>query len=535
MFKSNKGCTIFEFFALLFTFEIVVFLLVPRIFSLIRNYREETLIYISKTVASYAEKEFIKNKQNNIDEEITCEGILDLKNSDYINCNIYMNNKTAYVTLKGKGKYENMNICGATKDSSFVLDNCNERCLIDENVNVTIPYKVKSYSSCINYTQDVFINDRGYDKQKLENFCRGKEVNGYSFSDNIEYLINKGFTKKELIENNIIEGNIDNVCIPKDVHKACYSYNIKSDGNEKYLEIINYDDKCGSNIEIPEIIDGMIVKSIGEKAFLGKNINSVKFPSTIKYIGNNAFRGYGGELTDNLSGVRLTGILDLSNLVNLEKIGYFAFGDNKITQIIFPSNILQIDGYAFSENNITGILDLSNTKLTTISEYAFSSNKIFNIKLPLSIKTIGYTSFAGNEITGILDLSLNTNLISIGTEAFSLNNIESIILPHSVEKIGNEAFSYNEISEVLDLRNNINLVEIGNKAFLSNNVLEIILPENIKNIGKSSFELNDNLKIIINSSKKVFDWNTITKKDMINSCVFDSGKCGDIVIKKHRN
>lgn len=530
-----KWITLVELLAIIIIPVIFLIISIPKISSELKQYRKLTFITTAKLISVNAENKYLENKSFDLEDLITCEDVVDLE-SDYANCGVYINNRTAYVTLNGKGKYEGMNVCGGTVDSTTIVDACDDTCIMNELIDVKTPYEVDNYDRCTRYTGEVFKNLRKYTDDELHSFCKGKTVKGWTFSDNIEYMLNKGFTERELVGNNVIKGSINNVCVPRDVHITCYTYDVYGTKDDKYIEITGYDDICGSNIVIPEEIDGITVEGIGDNAFNGKKVYSVKFPNTIRYIGSNSFRGYGEDFSDSLNGVKLSGTLDMSNMINLDTIGYFAFADNELTSVKLPNSITKIDGYAFSGNQISGELDLSNTKLTEIGEYAFSSSKISNIKLPESVTTIECTAFAGNQISGILDLSGLVNLTKIGVEAFAVNQITGLKLPSSIITLGNGAFSHNQINGELDLSLNTNLIEIGSNAFVDNQITDIKLPSSIAKIGNAAFgkgeTSNPNLTEIINLSKNDFDWVKIIKKGESNTCTFVTGVCEDISISE---
>ncbi len=525
--KKTKVNIFIEVLLLILVPVILILLMAPNIIESVVKYRKDTFITTAKLIAVSAEGMYLSNNILGIDKTIMCEDVIAL-DDNIKNCGIYINDNTAFITLNGKEKYENMNIFGKSYDSITLSEDANDLCIMNEFINVEEPYEVGNYEDCINYTKETFSNLRNYKDDEIDAFCKGKEVKGWTFSDNIEYLLNKGFSKKDLIENNVIKGSINNVCIPKDIHITCYTYSIKDKEDGKYVEITGYDDRCGSNIIIPSELNGVSVEGIGESAFLGKNIKSIKLPNTIRYIGNNAFRGESESIDTTISG-----LLDLSNVSSLETIGYFAFADNKITELKLPNNIKKIQGYAFSENEISGVLDFSNTNIESIGEFSFSSNKIENILFSSSIKQIGCTAFAGNQITGVLDLSNLTNLNTIELEVFSENQISNIILPNNITSINNSAFSYNNISEELDL-SNTNIKMIGSNAFIYNNITSIKLPNSIEKIGNGAFERNivsnPNLSVIHNTSNNIFDWVLITKEGEENKCTFAKGKCGNIKI-----
>lgn len=497
--------------------EIILILILPIMFSfmtviraneIISNSRKNTFINIAKTIVAVAENMHINNKNTGIYSEINCENIMKLDNN-YSYCSIYIDNDDVRVTLKGNNKFNGMNICSEKKDNITINGSCDNKCFNSDIIDVNKPYKIKDYKSCIKYTKNIFMNDLSYTDEKVELVCKGEN----DFELSINKLLNLGIEEEELVRNKVIEGNINNVCIPTEIKKNCFSFKIYTEKDSKYAEITGYDDTCGNEPVVPNTVMGIPVESIGEYAFHQKKINRITFPNTIKYIKTGALQGHGDGVNSTLHGGFLTGTLDLSNLVNLKKIDYFAFADNGINKVIFPNNLKEIGSYAFSGNSITGELDLSNTKLSRVDSYVFSSSNITSIKLPISIESIAFTAFASNDISGELDLSNYTKLKVIEEDAFANNKITNIKLPISINNIKRMAFYNNNITGTLDFSINENLVTIGENAFENNNIENVILPLSIKNISNNAFLKNDisnpNLIKVINPTDIDFDWKEI--------------------------
>jgi len=502
-------------------------IIIPKIISILEERRNEEFINTSKIILINAEKKYLQNKHNNTSSVITCNDVIKL-NSNYGYCSIYIEKDKINLTLEGKGKFENMNICSKSIDKLSINDNCNDICFNTNIYDVKKPYVIESYNSCINNAKDIFLNNLNYTISNLEEFCSGKLVDKY-----VNEMIKMGLTEEYLLDNKIINGKVNNVCVPNEFESSCFSFKIYTENKKNYAEITDYNDNCGNVVKIPSQILGVDIEVIGDYAFSGKKVNNVIFPSTIKRIGTGAFQGHGDGVDSNLIGVYLSGSLDLSSMNKLEYIDYFAFADNNITSIKFPNSIKEIGSYSFSGNRIIGELDLSNTKLKRIDSYSFSGSDISSIKLPTSINSIGYTSFAGNNIKE-LDLSNNTNLTIIEEDAFADNDITIIKLPKSIKNIKIIAFFNNKISGELDLSLNENLTSIGENAFKNNNIESVILPSNIETIDKNAFikngESNINLKTIINTTEKKFNWYNILGKE--EKELFDYGIIDDIEIKK---
>jgi len=157
----------------------------------------------------------------------------------------------------------------------------------------------------------------------------------------------------------------------------------------KPSQIISYDGNAGTDLNIPNEKDGVVVTGIGHAAFDKSGntwdaLTSVELPDTLTYIGALAFRGNNLESVNIPSGVNTVGILsfDGNNLsdVTMEegvtKIGEWAFSNNNISTITIPNSVSQIDGHAFTNNNITEITIGSGVNINKTS-FSGNSSKIF--------------------------------------------------------------------------------------------------------------------------------------------------------------
>ncbi len=96
-----------------------------------------------------------------------------------------------------------------------------------------------------------------------------------------------------------------------------------------------------TNIVIPDVLDGKPITVLGERAFSGKNIQSIKLPDTIKTIDVLAL--YNNQLTS----------IDLPE--GLERINDNAFNQNKLTSVEIPSSVEWIGNHTFLYNVFTSI------------------------------------------------------------------------------------------------------------------------------------------------------------------------------------
>jgi len=131
------------------------------------------------------------------------------------------------------------------------------------------------------------------------------------------------------------------------------------------IEITEY---IGStkNVRIPEILFGLKMVSIAERAFLWKGIESVIIPNTITEIKANTF--FGNKLKS----------IDIP--ASVQTIGLWAFYDNQINKVIIPSTVIIIEPGAFEKNQITSISIKS--ILNKIGLGAFDKNPLTSISIP---------------------------------------------------------------------------------------------------------------------------------------------------------
>ena len=89
------------------------------------NTKKDSFKTSAQLIADSAEKKYVTNKLNNIDEEITFENVSKLSEEDYESCKITFDNEgNAKVNIIGKGKFKDLAICNGTKTSVELSDTC---------------------------------------------------------------------------------------------------------------------------------------------------------------------------------------------------------------------------------------------------------------------------------------------------------------------------------------------------------------------------------------------------------------------------
>ena len=135
----------------------------------------------------------------------------------------------------------------------------------------------------------------------------------------------------------------------------------------------------GSNVVIPDEIEGQEVTEIADRAFFQRGIESLTLGQNIHTIGNYAFAA--------------NSIASLEINAKLKYIGEYAFRDNKIKSLD-TKNIETISEGAFTNN---GLESLVFGGIKHIGDDAFSNNKITEVSLGDSLLSYGRGVFASND------------------------------------------------------------------------------------------------------------------------------------------
>ncbi len=250
-----------------------------------------------------------------------------------------------------------------------------------------------------------------------EKNSRGEDIKDYLTNQDVTWYINKG-----------IVSNVD----------IDYEYVKPS------IIITKYDESYGTDVVIPESIDGAKVVGISNDVFKNKGITSIEFPDTIEYIGDNTFR------------------------------------NNNITKVRIPDTVREIGANAFRDNNLNKV-DIKNNE-TKLNDCSFgvksdiANNNIPNTYICNSGNEIGQDSYTitfnkNNEnaagtmdnqtIKGDTDVSLSENEYQLEGYKFIKWNTESngsgrSYLDKDIIKIAKDTTLYAQWAEIHTLTFNTN-------------------------------------------------------------------------------
>ena len=335
-------------------------------------------------------------------------------------------------------------------------------------------------------------------------------------------VANDGLTEKNKSKDNNKESEDNDLKAEKNLVRTPQRNNNSEDislGNDWKLSDFIYDKnkvigfsesglekvKTQTDLILPHINpnDGTAVDTVGindEDAFSFRNR---KLTSVSDYNGN--IKVIEGEGSNWALGYRSKGVfaynaISTLNAVNIEKIGSYAFQQNKFTKLQF-SKLKYIGSHVFARNDIHEMNENDLPKLEEIGDVTFYGNKMVKVHIP-SVKTIGVGAFWNNEIT---DVKCD-NVERLKDSAF-INNKLTQVTPNEFPKlkyVEYGAFNGNPTIKVVDLPSVItleqafknidcevkdnfqNLEVIGASALSYKNITELNMPK-IKEINNGAF------------------------------------------------
>ncbi len=201
------------------------------------------------------------------------------------------------------------------------------------------------------------------------------------------------------------------------------------------IRILAYTGK-GTEIVIPETIDGYNVVSIGMAAFKGnKTLTSVTLPDSIQEIEEGAF-------------YNCSALASINFPISLGFIGDNAFYNcDKLTEVAFPEGLMQIGVQAFYDcDGISAVVIPE--QVTSIGGRAFYSCGVLkNVELKNGNAELGINIF--NSCHNLTTLTLPQNLLIVPANfASACSALKTITIPASVLVINPYAFNNSGLRQV---------------------------------------------------------------------------------------
>ena len=231
------------------------------------------------------------------------------------------------------------------------------------------------------------------------------------------------------------------------------------------------------SLRIPDEISGMPVTAIASYAFSVSSFGppyhnetaQLYIPDSVRTIFPYAFAG-----CNDFTEIRLPD--------GLEVIPNGAFCDSVVRSVRFPSALKEIGEEAFFNSALRGSLVLPRG-LRSIGYNAFASSAVEAADLPDSLETLGYAAFA--DCGELLFLRIPPKITSLPTTLCTgCSLLREIILPETLTVIESYALSYTGLQTV---RIPASCTEIADQAFASSELREIYLPDSVTQLGSGVF------------------------------------------------
>ena len=399
--KKRNAFTLIELLAVIVILAVILVIAIPRILDVIETSKKDSFKNSAQLIADTAEKKYVTNKLNNIDEEITCENVSKLNKEDYEYCFVKINEEgKATVTIEGKGKFKGMGICNASKETSEISDTCStdssyfyyqeveDGILIIDYEAGTPKVTVKDESKCKNYLINSWNNDSEKAQSDATALCSG---NALDDGLTLKGVIQEGFISSKDYEEaglEVIFIKIEKVTV-KDESK-CKKYMMSDKQGNAPEEIATT--LCSGNA----LDNGLTLKGVIQEGFIpSKDYEEAGLEITIKPFNKIVNVIIPGSINDKKVVAIGGSAFDTKQLISVvipnsvTSIGDWAFGNNQLTSVTIPSSVTSIGDSAFyksisSNSNLTKIINKTDkvfdwgTIVNSSSGYRFKGGIIKN-------------------------------------------------------------------------------------------------------------------------------------------------------------
>ena len=260
MRKKRNAFTLIELLAVIVILAVILVISIPRILDVIETSKLDSFKTSAQIIADSAEKKYVENKLNNIDEVITCENVTKLSSNDYEYCFIKFDEEgKATVTIEGKGKFEG-NTCTGNK--------------INVDCNKATSSKYFTYKEIEGGIEITDYNEEGGTDVIIPGEIDGKKVVAiadFAFQDNQLTSVTIPDSVTSIGKVAFYKNQLTSVTIPDSVTSIGDSAFYKeSNSNPNLTKIINktgksfnWKDIVGSTSSSATFITGTVVNNLG--------------------------------------------------------------------------------------------------------------------------------------------------------------------------------------------------------------------------------------------------------------------------------
>ena len=253
------------------------------------------------------------------------------------------------------------------------------------------------------------------------------------------------------------------------------------------VEITRFVSFSSTDIELPSVIDGKSVTSIGSDAFeYCTSLTSVTIPESVTRIGDDAF-GW------------CAGLTSITIPDSVTRIGGSAFsGCTGLTSVTIPNSVTSIEDnvFGFCTSLTEIIVDSNNESYISKNGTLFDKNleiivcypggKIGSFTIPDGVTSIGDGAFSG--CTGLTSVTIPDSVTRIGDWAFGYcTSLTSVTIPDSVTSIGGGAFE--DCTSLTSITIPDSVTSIGDSAFYEcTSLTSVTIPDSVTRIGDFAFD-----------------------------------------------
>lgn len=238
------------------------------------------------------------------------------------------------------------------------------------------------------------------------------------------------------------------------------------------------------DVVIPDEVDGVPIKEIGNRAFKNTKLISIEIPNnSINKIGTAAFASCESlekiVLPDGLKVIGESAFVKCSSLKNID----------------FPDSLEEIQDCAFQSCDSLKSVRLPKN-LVLIDEYAFSMcPNLLTVQIPDSVTQIGVYAFS--KCSNLQEVNLPENITEISDATFhECTMLNNVIIPDNVKRVGKYAFFKCENLNIIEIPKHVNYID--SYAFSGcSSLTSITIPDAVQIISEATFAECINLEKII--------------------------------------